>query len=133
MGEENRKYLKEEDYVELNSLDAAHRFADEQQRNFKEENKREMANADAIAVMMPKDKLTYLKYGMNLLLEQRRCSDKERIYMELFIYGCSDRVIADSIGVPRIEVKNFGQEVLRRVQDAIKKAKSARIPILGRR
>ncbi len=131
MSEENRKYIKDEDYVELNSLDAAHRYADDQKRNYKAENKRDIANSDAIAVMMPEDKINYLKYGMNLLIDDRRCTDKEINYMRLFIAGCSNKMIAAQIGQPLSEVESFGKDILHRVQDAIQKTKSTRIPIVG--
>lgn len=126
--EVNRKFIKEHDYIELNSLDGAHRYADELAAGKHDKRLRKGMN-NAIAIAMPEDRRRYLSYAIGQMESFGSKYEREVYYLKLRMAGMTDEQIAQSLKRPIHEIKEVGRIAVLKMKDSILRIRRTRIPL----
>jgi hypothetical protein len=127
--EKNRKFMKEEDYVTINSLDAAHRYLDDMGSGKLKQ--KPISSKDAITTSLPSERKQYLSYAISLMeQESRGNNEREILYLKMRIGGATDAQIAQYCRRPIHDITAVGRVALKKMEDCIARVRGTRIPLL---
>jgi hypothetical protein len=127
--EKNREFMKEEDYVTLNSLDGAHRYLDDMAAG--KIKQKPINSKDAVTRSMPEDRKKYLQYAIRLMeQESRGNNEREILYLKMRIGGATDAQIAQYCRRPIHDITAVGRVALKKMEDCIARVRGTRIPLL---